>query len=175
MGILLSFSPEALNSVIVPNFLASLFPISTTCHLDSEHSFSRHSRPCGPIVQFSYNSLLPHSVRLKVVSCIRMMASEKAQDAIGPAAEYDPRRDSTASAAKVVHNARAATEKEQRMSLWEGIKTYPKAVGWSLLISTCIAMEGYDICLVNNFYAFPQFNRKYGELTSRVTIKCRLG
>lgn len=95
-----------------------------------------------------------------------MMASEKAQDAIGPAGEYDPRRDSTGSAAKVIHNARAATEKEHRMSLWQGIKTYPKAVGWSLLISTCIAMEGYDISLVNNFYAFPQFNRKYGELTA---------
>lgn len=24
-------------------------------------------------------------------------------------------------------------------------------------------MEGYDISLVNNFYGFPQFNRKYGE------------
>ncbi|GIJ88745.1 hypothetical protein Asppvi_007672 [Aspergillus pseudoviridinutans] len=94
------------------------------------------------------------------------MASEKAQDAIGPAGAYDPRRDSTGSAAKVIQNARAATEKEHRMSLWEGIKTYPKAVGWSLLISTCIAMEGYDISLVNNFYAFPQFNRKYGELTA---------
>jgi SP family general alpha glucoside:H+ symporter-like MFS transporter len=24
-------------------------------------------------------------------------------------------------------------------------------------------MEGYDICLLANFYAMPQFNRKYGE------------
>lgn len=24
-------------------------------------------------------------------------------------------------------------------------------------------MEGYDISLINNFYAFPQFNMKYGE------------
>jgi SP family general alpha glucoside:H+ symporter-like MFS transporter len=23
-------------------------------------------------------------------------------------------------------------------------------------------MEGYDISLVSNFFAFPQFNRKYG-------------
>jgi SP family general alpha glucoside:H+ symporter-like MFS transporter len=28
------------------------------------------------------------------------------------------------------------------MSLMEGIRTYPKAVGWSLLISSCIIMEG---------------------------------
>jgi SP family general alpha glucoside:H+ symporter-like MFS transporter len=65
---------------------------------------------------------------------------------------------------KVIQNAKAATEKEQSMSLMQGIRLYPKAVLWSVLISTCIAMEGYDISLVNNFYAFPQFNRKYGEL-----------
>lgn len=49
------------------------------------------------------------------------------------------------------------------MTLLQGIKLYPKAVAWSVLISTCIAMEGYDISLVNNFYGFPQFNEKYGE------------
>lgn len=62
----------------------------------------------------------------------------------------------------VIHNAKAATEKERKMSLLQGIKLYPKAVAWSVLISTCIAMEGYDISLVNNFYGFPQFNKKYG-------------
>lgn len=25
-------------------------------------------------------------------------------------------------------------------------------------------MEGYDVCLLSNFYAFPQFNKKYGTL-----------
>jgi SP family general alpha glucoside:H+ symporter-like MFS transporter len=29
------------------------------------------------------------------------------------------------------------------MTLLQGIKLYPKAVFWSMLISTCIAMEGY--------------------------------
>ncbi|KAJ6441722.1 sugar porter (SP) family MFS transporter [Purpureocillium lavendulum] len=62
----------------------------------------------------------------------------------------------------IIEHARAAASKEQSMTLLQGLKLYPKAVGWSLLISTCIAMEGYDISLVNNFYAFPQFNRKYG-------------
>ena len=51
----------------------------------------------------------------------------------------------------VIHNAKAAAAKEQSMTLWQGIKLYPKAVAWSVLISTCIAMEGYDISLVNNF------------------------
>ncbi|EAW13959.1 putative MFS alpha-glucoside transporter [Aspergillus clavatus NRRL 1] len=95
----------------------------------------------------------------------------KVQDGIEPTKGDDERRASTASVAKIIQNAKAATDKEQRMSLWEGIKTYPKAVGWSLLISTCIAMEGYDISLVNNFYAFSQFNRKYGELTADGTYQ----
>lgn len=64
--------------------------------------------------------------------------------------------------ADVIRNAKLATEKEHKMTLWQGINLYPKAIAWSVLISTCIAMEGYDISLVNNFYAFPQFNQKYG-------------
>lgn len=51
----------------------------------------------------------------------------------------------------IIEHARSAAAKEQSMTLWQGLKLYPKAVGWSLLISTCIAMEGYDISLVNNF------------------------
>ncbi|KAK2789696.1 hypothetical protein FQN53_001452 [Emmonsiellopsis sp. PD_33] len=66
------------------------------------------------------------------------------------------------SSSNIFDNAKSATDKEQRMTLLQGIKLYPKAVAWSILISTCIVMEGYDICLVNNFYAFPQFNKKYG-------------
>ncbi|KAM7185177.1 alpha-glucosides permease MPH3 [Rhypophila sp. PSN 637] len=64
---------------------------------------------------------------------------------------------------RVIHDAKAATQKEQKMSLMEGVRLYPKAIAWSVLISTCIVMEGYDISLINNFYAFPQFNKKYGE------------
>ncbi|OJK03751.1 hypothetical protein ASPACDRAFT_1863311 [Aspergillus aculeatus ATCC 16872] len=95
------------------------------------------------------------------------MASNKSPDAIAPV-EHPPSLSdgSTGSAARIIHNAKAATDKERQMTLWQGVKLYPKAVAWSVLISTCIVMEGYDISLVNNFYAFPQFNRKYGELTA---------
>lgn len=100
------------------------------------------------------------------------MADSKAHDAIAPADDNmgrypsadGPNSDETME--KIIQKARAATEKERKMGLWKGMKIYPKAVAWSILISTCIAMEGYDISLVNNFYAFPQFNRKYGELQS---------
>ncbi|KAI0207006.1 sugar transporter-domain-containing protein [Astrocystis sublimbata] len=63
----------------------------------------------------------------------------------------------------LIRNARLATEKEHNMSLLQGIRLYPKAIGWSVLISTCIVMEGYDVSLINNFYGNSQFNRKYGE------------
>ncbi|OXG28518.1 MFS transporter, SP family, general alpha glucoside:H+ symporter [Cryptococcus neoformans Ze90-1] len=44
-------------------------------------------------------------------------------------------------------NAAAATDKEHKMTLWQGCKLYPKAILWSVLISSCCAMEGYDISL----------------------------
>lgn len=56
----------------------------------------------------------------------------------------------TKSMEQTIVNARAATEKEHNMTLMQGIRLYPKAIFWSLLISTCIAMEGYDVCLINN-------------------------
>lgn len=51
----------------------------------------------------------------------------------------------------IVEHARSAAHKERTMTLRQGIKLYPKAIFWSILISTCIVMEGYDISLVNNF------------------------
>ncbi|KAL2810599.1 general substrate transporter [Aspergillus granulosus] len=66
----------------------------------------------------------------------------------------------------VIHDARNATEKEHNMSLWRGLKLYPKAVGWSILISAAIIMEGYDVVLMGSFYGYPAFNRKYGKLLS---------
>lgn len=52
---------------------------------------------------------------------------------------------------RIIQNAKTATDKEQKMTLLQGIKLYPKAIAWSMLISTCIVMEGYDVCLINNF------------------------
>ncbi|KAJ7471671.1 MFS transporter [Mycena galericulata] len=68
-----------------------------------------------------------------------------------------------AAAKEMTRNAKSATDKEHKMSLLQGLRLYPKAVAWSVLISTCICMEGYDVCLLSNFYAFPQFNQKYGQ------------
>ncbi|KZV83510.1 sugar transporter [Exidia glandulosa HHB12029] len=76
-----------------------------------------------------------------------------------------------AAATQLVQDAKAATDKEHKMTLLQGVRLYPKAVFWSIVISTCICMEGYDLCLLGNFYAFPQFNRKFGVLGSDGTYQ----
>lgn len=55
-------------------------------------------------------------------------------------------------------------DKEHKMTLLQGVRLYPKAIFWAVAIAMCCVMEGYDIALIGNFYAFPPFNRKYGEL-----------
>ncbi|ODV67862.1 sugar transporter [Hyphopichia burtonii NRRL Y-1933] len=61
------------------------------------------------------------------------------------------------------NNARDTDSKEKHMSLAEGIKTFPKAAFWSVVLSTALIMEGYDTNLINSFYGFPAFTKKYGE------------
>ena len=58
------------------------------------------------------------------------------------------------STSSILKGAKAAAEREKSMTLREGIRLYPKAIAWSVLISTCIVMEGYDISLVTNFCEF---------------------
>lgn len=84
------------------------------------------------------------------------MAAEKVDESgVRPAA--DPVLDHDAAATddktyrNVVDHARAATTKEQNMTLMEGVRLYPKAIMFSFIISSCIIMEGYDISLINNF------------------------
>ena len=59
--------------------------------------------------------------------------------------------------------ARAATKAEHKMTFVSGCKLYPRAICWSLLLSCTIIMEGYDLTLINSFFAFPVFRRNYGK------------
>lgn len=73
--------------------------------------------------------------------------------------DVDPAMDKTHQ--HVVQGAFAAASKEKQMTLLQGIKLYPKAIFFSVIISTCIVMEGYDVSLINNFCtsrASPQFD-----------------
>ncbi|ORY88477.1 general substrate transporter [Leucosporidium creatinivorum] len=64
----------------------------------------------------------------------------------------------------VVNEARDASDLESNMTLREALRCYPKAVFWSLCLSTAIVMEGFDVVLLGSFYALPTFVRDYGEL-----------
>ncbi|UNI17902.1 hypothetical protein JDV02_004209 [Purpureocillium takamizusanense] len=66
--------------------------------------------------------------------------------------------------ATTINDAKIATAKEHSMTLAEGIRMYPRAIGWSILFSTAIVMEGYDLVLLGSFYAYPEFNKKFGTL-----------
>lgn len=50
--------------------------------------------------------------------------------------------------------AAAATEVEHNTGLLRSLKLYRKACLWSVFISTCIIMEGFDDYLLNNLYAY---------------------
>lgn len=55
-----------------------------------------------------------------------------------------------------LRHRRRRTEMEQRMTFWEAVRLYPSGVGWSLLLSTAIVMEGYDMLLMASFCLFPR-------------------
>lgn len=58
--------------------------------------------------------------------------------------------------------ARAATKAEHKMTFISGVRTYPKAIMWSFILSMTIVMEGYDLTLINSFFALPVFRHAYG-------------
>lgn len=60
-------------------------------------------------------------------------------------------------------DAKAHTETEHQMTIMDGIRLYPKAIAWSLLLSATIIMEGFDLTLISSFQAFPIFRRTFGK------------
>ncbi|CCG22802.1 Mal31 maltose transporter [Candida orthopsilosis Co 90-125] len=65
-------------------------------------------------------------------------------------------------------DARADDQREKQMTLKQGIKTFPKAIAWSLVLSTALIMEGYDTNLLTSFYAYPGFRKKFGDYYSDI-------
>lgn len=80
-----------------------------------------------------------------------------------PEKDLDAQHDETISPEILASEAKTAAETEHQMSLWEAVKTYPKAIGWSVLLSSTLIMEGYDLALLGNLYASPAFNKKFGS------------
>lgn len=59
--------------------------------------------------------------------------------------------------------AQRATDAEHKMSFWQSLRTYPHAVGWSILFSTALVMEGYDNALISTLFAYAPFQRAFGS------------
>ena len=49
----------------------------------------------------------------------------------------------------LIHEANEANEREKGMSLSTAFKIYPKAIMWSMILSSAIVMEGYDTAIVS--------------------------
>ncbi|CAD6570669.1 MAG: hypothetical protein TREMPRED_005948 [Tremellales sp. Tagirdzhanova-0007] len=56
-----------------------------------------------------------------------------------------------------------ATSKEHELTVRQGLKAYPKAIAWSVLLSTAVVMEGYDTILIGSYLGFPSFNNTFGN------------
>jgi hypothetical protein len=56
-----------------------------------------------------------------------------------------------------LRRAQDAAEHEKATTFLQALKIYPAAVGWSVLLSTAIIMEGYDMKLIGSLNAQPAF------------------
>jgi SP family general alpha glucoside:H+ symporter-like MFS transporter len=63
----------------------------------------------------------------------------------------------------LIDSSDATVKAEHRLAIMDGLRLYPKAIGWSMLLSLTIVMEGYDLAIINSFYAYPEFKKAYGE------------
>jgi SP family general alpha glucoside:H+ symporter-like MFS transporter len=63
----------------------------------------------------------------------------------------------------LIHDAKDATDQEHQLAFFKAVRLYPKAIGWSILLSAALIMEGYDLVLMGSFYAVPSFAKKYGH------------
>jgi len=64
---------------------------------------------------------------------------------------------------RIKQDADLATKDEHSMTFATAVKRYPKAVAWSMVVSMCIIMDGYDTALMSSLFAFPAFQKKYGH------------
>lgn len=77
-------------------------------------------------------------------------------------ADKEAQQPTTAKLVAPNEEAQHAAADEKSMTLIQAIKLYPKAVVWSVVLSSALIMEGYDLALMGSLYGSPQFNQKYG-------------
>jgi SP family general alpha glucoside:H+ symporter-like MFS transporter len=62
----------------------------------------------------------------------------------------------------LVADAEDATTREHELTFIQAINLWPKAVGWSMLMSAALIMDGYDTKLISSLIALPAFQKAYG-------------
>lgn len=55
-----------------------------------------------------------------------------------------------------------AIAEEHTQGFWYNIRQHPRAVGWSVLLSTAVVMEGFDIILIQSLLSVDSFQRQFG-------------
>ncbi|KUJ23245.1 sugar transporter [Mollisia scopiformis] len=75
----------------------------------------------------------------------------------------EPSEDEKLSTAQLDALAAQATEAQHHLPPLQALKAYWPAVFWSVMVSMCVIMEGYDAILIGNFFAYPTFAKKYGS------------
>lgn len=55
---------------------------------------------------------------------------------------------------KLTTAAEDTAHNEKTMTTWQAVRANPSAIAWSLAISTCVIMEGYDTNLLGTHYHF---------------------
>lgn len=81
---------------------------------------------------------------------------------------YDPElggmeRDRNKAVNAVLANTRDAAEEERQLGVIEALKTYPKAMFWSMFFSIAVIMCGFDAQIITSFFAMSAFAKKYGS------------
>ncbi|ORX40205.1 trehalose transport-related protein [Kockovaella imperatae] len=62
-----------------------------------------------------------------------------------------------------VERARLATEAERSMKFGAVLRKYWKAAAWSVVLSTALVMEGFDVIIINSFWGNPAFLERFGQ------------
>lgn len=74
-----------------------------------------------------------------------------------------------------VRDAAKATQAEHEMGFLQSLKLYRKGVAWSVMLSTAIIMEGFDLILLGSLIGFPAFVERFGTLQPDGTYELTSG
>jgi SP family general alpha glucoside:H+ symporter-like MFS transporter len=87
---------------------------------------------------------------------------EKSDEKVNPNIDISTAQD--APLRKIGAEALVVTEIEHRMTFLEGLKLYPKALGWSAFFSLGVIMTAFDPQILGSMFATPAFQKDFGYL-----------